>query len=51
MSATEPPNAVKDLFDRTAHLRVEIPDDFDPVAIIREGRDAGFEVDRDRHSH
>lgn len=35
-----------DLFDRTASLRVMLSPDADPVKIIREGRDLGFEVDR-----
>lgn len=35
-----------ELFEETAWARVEIPDHLQPVAIIREGRDAGFEVDR-----
>ena len=35
-----------DLFDRTATLRVTLAPSADPVEIIREGRDRGFEVDR-----
>ncbi len=35
-----------DLFDRTATLRVTLSPSADPVEIIREGRDRGFEVDR-----
>ena len=34
-----------DVFDRTQHLRVEL--DLDPVDIVREGRDRGFQVDRE----
>lgn len=36
-----------DLFFDTADLRIELPSGLDPVAIIREGRDQGFDVDRD----
>lgn len=36
-----------DLFDDLAPHRIHIPPDFDVVAIIREGRDGGFEIDRD----
>ena len=36
----------RDLFDRTQHLRVEL--DVDPVDLVREGRDGGFHVDRER---
>jgi hypothetical protein len=39
--------AKADLFWGTAHLRVPIPADLDPVAIIREGRERGFDLDRD----
>lgn len=35
-----------DMFWRTEQYRVAIPDEFDPVKIIREGRDGGFEIDR-----
>lgn len=35
------------MFDRTASHRTVIPDEFSPERIIREGRDAGFDVDRD----
>ena len=38
-----------DLFWPSAEFRVEIPDDLDPVKIIREGRDGGFEIDRDEY--
>jgi plasmid stability protein len=33
-------------FERTTARRVSIPPDLDAETIIREGRDAGFEVDR-----
>ena len=33
-----------DIFDRTQHLRIEL--DVDPVDVIREGRESGFEIDR-----
>lgn len=36
-----------DLFWGTAHLRRPIPPELDPVAIIREGRERGFDLDRD----
>ena len=36
----------RDLFDRTAHLRVEL--DTDPVDLVREGRDRGFDADREQ---
>lgn len=35
-----------DLFDRTSTLRVLLVPEADPVEIIREGRDLGFEADR-----
>lgn len=35
------------VFERTAGHRTVIPEEFDPERIIREGRDAGFDVDRD----
>lgn len=35
-----------DMFWRTEQFRVAITDEFDPVAIIRQGRDGGFEIDR-----
>lgn len=35
-------------FDETAWARIEIPEGMEPETIIREGRDAGFEVDRGR---
>ena len=34
------------MFDDLAPYRVAIPPEFDPVAIIREGRDGGFDIDR-----
>jgi plasmid stability protein len=34
-------------FDRLAPHRIRIPPELDVVAIIREGRDGGFEIDRD----
>ena len=34
-------------FDLTAHLRKPLPSDVDPEAIVREGRDLGFELDRE----
>jgi antitoxin FitA len=34
-------------FDRLAPHRITIPPELDPVSIIREGRDGGFEIDRD----
>lgn len=36
-----------ELFDRTAPHRVVIPPESDPTKVIREGRDQGFELDRD----
>ena len=33
-------------FHRTSGLRVPIPPELDPIDIIREGRDSGYEVDR-----
>jgi plasmid stability protein len=35
------------MFERTASNRITIPDAYSPERIIREGRDAGFEADRD----
>lgn len=35
-----------DPFFGTEHLRIEIPPELDPVAIIREGREHGAEADR-----
>jgi plasmid stability protein len=35
------------MFERTASSRTIIPDAYSPERIIREGRDAGFDVDRD----
>lgn len=35
------------VFERTAGNRTVIPEEFSPEQIIREGRDAGFDVDRD----
>lgn len=35
------------MFDRTASNRTRIPDSYSPERIIREGRDAGFDIDRD----
>lgn len=32
-------------FERTSNIRVRLPPDADPVDVIREGRDAGFDVD------
>ena len=34
------------MFDRTAAQRVAIPDELSPERIIREGREAGFDIDR-----
>jgi len=34
------------MFDDLAPHRVAIPPEFDPVPIIREGRDGGFDIDR-----
>jgi plasmid stability protein len=34
------------MFQRTAGSRTVIPDEFSPERIIREGRDAGFDTDR-----
>jgi plasmid stability protein len=34
------------MFERTAGHRTVIPDELSPERIIREGRDAGFDVDR-----
>jgi hypothetical protein len=40
--------ATLDLFSATADIRIDLDAyGFDPVAIIREGREGGFEVDRD----
>lgn len=39
-----------EIFERLAPLRVAVPPELDAVAIIREGRDAGFDVDRDDYS-
>jgi len=37
-----------EMFNRTAALRIDLDQSgFDPVAIIREGRDGGFDIDRD----
>lgn len=36
------------MFERTAGHRTVIPDELSPEQIIREGRDAGFDVDRGR---
>jgi hypothetical protein len=37
-----------DMFFRTVDIRIDAAaTGFDPVAIIREGRDGGFEIDRD----
>lgn len=33
-------------FERTAQLRVTLDPDDDPVPVVREGREAGFAVDR-----
>jgi len=38
-----------EVFDRLARHRVAIPPELDVVGIIREGRDLGFEVDRDQY--
>lgn len=35
-------------FKETARHRVSIPDELSPERIVREGRDAGFDTDRDR---
>jgi len=35
------------VFERTAGHRTIIPEEFGPERIIREGRDAGFDVDRE----
>jgi len=37
------------MFERTAGNRTTIPDTHSPERIIREGRDAGFDVDRGNH--
>ncbi len=37
-----------EMFERTRDFRIDIPPELDPVAIIREGRDGGFEIDRDQ---
>lgn len=39
-----------EMFERTRAHRIDIPPELDPVAIIREGRDGGFEVDRDQYA-
>ena len=36
-----------DMFDRTASSRTIISDAYSPERIVREGRDAGFDIDRD----
>lgn len=39
-----------DIFRDTAHLRIDLKAyGLDPVAIIREGRDHGFAIDRDEY--
>jgi hypothetical protein len=38
-----------DMFWPSSEFRVEIPEYLDPVKIIREGRDGGFEIDRDEY--
>lgn len=39
-----------DIFRGTADIRIDLEQStFDPVAIIREGRDAGFDIDRDEY--
>lgn len=39
-----------DMFFRTSDIRIDLEKSgFDPVAIIREGRDGGFEIDRDEY--
>jgi hypothetical protein len=39
-----------DLFFSTADIRIDLEKSgFDPVAIIREGRDGGFEIDREEY--
>ncbi|WP_222932832.1 FitA-like ribbon-helix-helix domain-containing protein [Nocardia yunnanensis] len=35
------------MFAETADLRIEIPDDLSPETIIREGRERGFDLDRE----
>lgn len=35
-------------FERTAGTRIRIPEHLSPEAIVREGRDAGFTVDRSK---
>ena len=35
-----------DMFERTAKYRVDLSD-WDLVALVREGRDGGFEIDRE----
>ncbi|GAA3515779.1 hypothetical protein GCM10022234_08580 [Aeromicrobium panaciterrae] len=37
-----------EMFERTRDIRFPIPPELDPVAIVREGRDGGFEIDRDQ---
>ncbi len=39
-----------EMFERTRDIRIDIPPELDPVAIIREGRDGGFEIDRDQYT-
>ena len=34
-------------FEKTTGVRVLIPDELSPERIVREGRDTGFQVDRD----
>ena len=36
-----------ELFDGTAHIRKPLPAGVDPEEIVREGRDHGFELDRE----
>jgi hypothetical protein len=36
-------------FERTRDIRVMIPPDSDPVDVIQEGRDSGFDADRTGH--
>lgn len=35
-----------DILRRSAHLRIEIPEELSPERVIREGRDSGFAIDR-----
>ncbi len=37
----------RQIFDRLVAIRVDIPSHLSPEAVIREGREHGFDIDRD----